>query len=460
VKGLVIAGTHSGCGKTTITLGLMAALRRRKLSVSPFKVGPDFIDPGHHTQVTGRQSRNLDGWMLSRELNREIFHRHAADSDIAMVEGVMGLFDGYDGRTEAGSTGQMAKWLNLPVILVVDARSMARSAAALVQGFEHFDPELKFAGVVFNQVGSPTHLKYLKDALSSSACMPCLGGVIRSGDIAIPERHLGLVTAEDHELTPQRMNILADWVENAMDLDALLNILPEIAPVRFAKLPHTTSKVRIAVARDKSFCFYYPENLEMLEESGAEIVRFSPLNDAGLPENIDGIYMGGGYPELHATAISGNVRLKNQILEKCREGMPIYGECGGFMVLCKTLVDKDGREYPMAGCFDFTCRMTSSLRALGYREMTLIRKTILGEADVRARGHEFHYSQLDPHEQKTVYQTQDRSGSPRNVKGFQVNRCLGSYLHLHFKSQPSVPRAFIQACLKYRSERITINAAP
>jgi cobyrinic acid a,c-diamide synthase len=314
--------------------------------------------------------------------------------------------------------------------------------------------------VLFNQVGSPTHLKYLKDALSSSACTPCLGGVIRNGDIAIPERHLGLVTAEDHELTPQRMNILADCVENAMDLDALLDGLPEIAPVRFAKLSHGTSKVRLAVARDQAFCFYYPENLEMLEESGSEIVRFSLLNDIGFPENIDGIYLGGGYPELHAAVISENVRLKNQILEKCREGMPIYGECGGFMVLCKTLVDLDGNAYPMIGCFDFTCRMTSSLKALGYREMTLMRKTILGEAGVTVRGHEFHYSQLDSHELETVYQTHDLSGSPRNVKGFQVNRCLGSYLHLHFKSQPSVPRAFVQECLEYHWERTTMNAAP
>ncbi len=459
MKGLVIGGTHSGCGKTTVSLGLIAALRRRGLSVSSFKVGPDFIDPGHHTQVTGNRSRNLDGWMLSREVNREIFHRHAAHTDIAVVEGVMGLFDGYDGNTEAGSTAQMAKWLNLSMVLVVDARSMARSAAALVRGFEHFDPELHFTGVIFNQVGSPMHLKYLKDALASSASMPCLGGMMRSGDVIIPERYLGLVTADDHATTSQNMNNLADWMENAVDLDALLNALPEIASVPFAGLPHAASKVRIAVARDKAFCFYYPENLEMLEESGAEIIRFSPLKDAGLPENIDGIYLGGGYPELHAAAIAANAHLKHQILENCGKGMPIYGECGGFMVLCKTLVDLDGREHPMAGCFDFTCRMSSGFRALGYREITLIRSTILGAAGVSIRGHEFHYSHLDPHDRKTVYQALNRDRSAGNVPGFQVNRCLGSYLHLHFRSRPSVPRSFVNACLEYQSERIRIHAA-
>lgn len=460
MKGIVVAGAHSGCGKTTLTLGLMAALRRRGLVVAPFKVGPDFIDPGHHTQVSGRQSRNLDGWMLSRKKNLEIFHRHSGQADIAVVEGVMGLFDGYDGKTEAGSTAQMAKWLGLPVLLVVDARSMARSAAALVQGFENFDPALNFSGVLFNKVGSPTHLKYLEEAMEDTVFMPCLGGVIRSQDIAIPERHLGLVTSEDHGLSPQFRDNLADLLEENLDLDALLETLPDITASCPPSIPHIPSSVRIALAKDNAFCFYYPENLEMLEACGAEIVRFSPLNDAGLPENIDGIYLGGGYPELYAGAISGNVGLKNQILEKCREGMPIYGECGGFMVLCKTLVDMNGKEHPMTGCFDFTCRMSSGLKILGYRKITLIRKTVLGEAGLCARGHEFHYSQLDPHERGTVYQAMDRSGSTRNVQGFQVNRCLGSYLHLHFMSQPSAPRAFVRACIEYHWERNPINEAP
>ena len=449
---LFLTAPASGQGKTTLTAALARLLRRQGKVVRVFKTGPDYLDPQILQQASGQAVEQLDMWMAGEAYCQNKLYEAAKLADLILIEGVMGMFDG------TPSSADLAARFKLPMVIVMDVKGMAQTAAVVVAGLANYRQDVQVIGMIANHCSTERHRELIEAALPEN--IPLLFSFKRDEQLALPERHLGLVTAEDHELTPQRMNILADWVENAIDLDALLNILPEIAPVRFAKLPHTTSKVRIAVARDKAFCFYYPENLEMLEESGAEIVRFSPLNDAGLPENIDGIYMGGGYPELHATAISGNVRLKNQILEKCREGMPIYGECGGFMVLCKTLVDKDGREYPMAGCFDFTCRMTSSLRALGYREMTLIRKTILGEADVRARGHEFHYSQLDPHEQKTVYQTQDRSGSPRNVKGFQVNRCLGSYLHLHFKSQPSVPRAFIQACLKYRSERITINAAP
>ena len=461
MKGLVIAGVHSGCGKTTITLGLMAALRRRGLKIAPFKVGPDFIDPGHHTSVTGRQSRNLDGWMLSRDCNLEIFQRNTVQSDVAVVEGVMGLFDGYDGKTEAGSTAQMAKWLGLPVFLVVDARSMARSAAALVQGFENFDPDLNFAGVLFNKVGSPTHLQYLEEALDGKVKMPCLGGVLRNRDIAIPERHLGLVTSEDHGLSIKIQDALADLVEQNVNLDALLDFLPDIIkPIPLAAVPVEPPKVRIAVARDKAFCFYYPENLEMLEASGAEIVEFAPLEGASLPDNVDGLYLGGGYPELHAETLSANSGLMGQIYEKCGEGMPMYAECGGFMYLCKTLEDLEGKAFSMAGCFDFTCRMSSRLRALGYREIILNRDTVLGGVGVFARGHEFHYSQLDSHEQQTVYEARDRSGSTRIVQGFQVNRCLGSYLHLHFMSQPQVPRAFVQACMEYQKERKTADAAP
>ncbi|WP_028313978.1 cobyrinate a,c-diamide synthase [Desulfatibacillum aliphaticivorans] len=453
MKGIVIAGVHSGCGKTTITLGLMAALRRRGLNVAPFKVGPDFIDPGHHTAITGVQSRNLDGWMLPRECSLDIFQRNAASADIAVVEGVMGLFDGYDGKTEAGSTAQMAKWLGLPVLLVVDARSMARSAAAVVQGFENFDPDLQFAGVLFNKVGSPTHLRYLEEALEGKVAMPCLGGIIRNEQVSIPSRHLGLVTSEDHGLGSDIQNALVDLVENNLNLDELLASLPEIAVDPPPPLQAEAPKVRIAAARDQAFCFYYSENLELLESCGAEIVEFSPLKDAGLPKDVDGLYLGGGYPELHAEALSKNTALKDEIFQACQEGMPIYGECGGFMVLCKTLEDLEGREHAMIGCFDLTCRMSSRLRALGYREITLNQKTVLGEAGLCARGHEFHYSQLDEHGRMSVYDAVDRSGGARSVDGFQVNRCLGSYLHLHFMSQPQAPQAFVQACMDYQKER-------
>ncbi|MCG8552729.1 MAG: cobyrinate a,c-diamide synthase [Desulfobacterales bacterium] len=457
MKGIVVAGVSSGCGKTTITLGLMAAFRRRGLRVAPFKAGPDYIDPGHHTTITGVAGRNLDGWMLKKQTNLDIFRQNTSQADIAVVEGVMGLFDGYDGRSEAGSTSQLAKWLDLPVLLVVDARSMARSAGALVQGFENFDPDLKFAGVLFNKVGSPVHLDYLTQALEGNVKMPCLGGVGRNPEIEIPSRHLGLVTSGDHGLGLQMQHALADLVEECMDLDALLDTLPWVSGDTPAPPEKKSASVRIAVARDAAFCFYYPENIELLEQAGAQIVYFSPLSETCLPDNIDGLYLGGGYPELHAATLARNTGFRQAAAVACQNNMPVYAECGGFMALCRSLEDLDGQRHGMVGCFGFTCRMSKRLRALGYREITLNRDTILGPAGLTARGHEFHYSSIDDHDAETVYNASDRSGGSRVVHGFEKNRTLGSYLHLHFKSNPDVPEHFVQACLQYQNERKTFR---
>ncbi|WP_155312821.1 cobyrinate a,c-diamide synthase [Desulfosarcina ovata] len=457
MKGIVIAGTHSGAGKTTVTLGLMAALAARGFTVAPFKVGPDFIDPGHHSRVTGRASRNLDGWMLSEAYNRQAFARHASGADIAVVEGVMGLFDGYDGRSEAGSTAQMAKWLDLPVVLVVGARSMARSAAALVQGFERFDAGLRFAGVLFNHLGSPRHLDYLKEATADHVRMPVLGGLMRDAAIAIPERHLGLVTREDHDLTDASRKTLTGMIESQLDLDALMDALPEVAP----QAPPSTAgdpppassspPVRIGVARDAAFCFYYPDNLELLEAAGAELVTFSPLSDRHLPERLAGIYFGGGYPELHARQLADNRSLRQEILGCSQRNMPIYGECGGFMYLCRQMGDTDGKDYPMTGCLPFATRMLDRLKALGYREVTQTRETVLGPAGQTMRGHEFHYSALSETEAPGggAYRIADRAGAPRAAEGMVVNQTLGSYVHLHFGSCPRAAAHFVQACRRW-----------
>ena len=242
---------------------------RRGLKVAPFKVGPDFIDPGHHSRISGTTSRNLDGWMLARHYNEETFARCSQNADIAVVEGVMGLYDGYDGKSDAGSTAQMAKWLGLPVVLLVDAKSMARSAAAVVMGFEHFDRNLYFAGVIFNHLGSPRHLKYLVDAVYGNVTMPCLGGIVFNQELAIPERHLGLVTREDHPLSKENMDQLADVIEDSLDLDALLRQLPQIATPEMENRTVAAQSVKIGIARDKAFCFYYQDNLELLERNGA-----------------------------------------------------------------------------------------------------------------------------------------------------------------------------------------------
>ena len=458
IKGIVVGGTTSGAGKTTVTLGLMAALTARGYTVAPFKVGPDFIDPGHHGRVTGRASRNLDGWMLSKAYNLEAFARNTAAADIAVVEGVMGLYDGYDGRSEAGSTAQMAKWLGLPVLLVVGARAMARSAAALVQGFEGFDPALCFAGVLFNHLGSERHLDFLKSALAGHVRMPVLGGLMRNEAIAIPERHLGLVTGDDHRLSDAQLDRLAAMVEQGIDLDALLDDLPErvpASPAAAASASGGPAQARIGVARDAAFCFYYPDNLEWLEAAGARLVFFSPLSDTRLPEDLHGLYFGGGYPELHAGTLSRNRSLRQQIRGLSRMGMPIYGECGGFMYLGREMGDLKGNTYPMAACLPHATRMLARLKALGYREIVQTRETPLGPAGQTMRGHEFHYSTIvDAGGQSAAgaYRVTDRAGLAAAPEGFTRHRTLGSYVHLHFGSCPQAARHFVAACRQWAAE--------
>jgi cobyrinic acid a,c-diamide synthase len=462
MKGIVIAGTHSGCGKTTVSLGLMAALVRRGVRVAPFKVGPDFIDPGHHCQVAHTLSRNLDGWMLTRAYNLSTFQNAASTADVAVVEGVMGLFDGYDGNSEAGSTAQMAKWLGLPVVLVVDARSMARSAAALVMGFENFDPQLRFAGVFFNNLGSRRHQAMLKEALPGTVRMPCLGGLLREEAVRIPERHLGLVTREDHPLDDRQVQRLADRIEESLDIAALIAGLPEAAwaPASSGRPPAVAAgREKIGVARDSAFCFYYPDNLEFLEKHGAQVIFFSPLHDDDLPPGLDGLYFGGGYPELFAERLANNQRMLSRIREQSAAGMPIYAECGGFMLLCADLQDLHGRSYPMAGCFALATRMLPRLKALGYREVELSRETIIGGQGLSIRGHEFHYSELadPPSPPTTAYRIADRAGMERPAEGYLVRRTLGSYIHLHFGSAPRAAQSFVDSCRAFRAERTNLS---
>jgi cobyrinic acid a,c-diamide synthase len=453
----VIAGTKSDSGKTTLTLGLLAALKRRGYKLAPFKVGPDFIDPGHHAQIVGTKSRNLDGWMLSKQYNLNNFAKNSATEDIALIEGVMGLFDGYDGRSEAGSTAQIAKWLGAPVLLIVDARSMARSAAALVKGFEQFDPDLNFAGVVFNHIGSPRHLNYLEEALMGHVLMPCLGGVMREESITIPKRHLGLVTKEDHHLDQAYLDRLADLTEKSLAMNRLLEVLPQISPIRLTETTPVpdSSAVSIGVAQDAAFCFYYPENLELLARYGVQIKFFSPIKDHRLPQDIDGIYLGGGYPELYVKELTENSTLRKEIKENSKKGMPIYGECGGLMYLGDAIFDLNGQRHPMTGCLPFTTRMLPHLKRLGYREIKLVDDTLLGPCGTVMRGHEFHYSEIvaDDASLSTLYSVKDRIGKSHNLEGYQVNRTIASYIHLHWGSCPKAAETFATICRQYQSKR-------
>lgn len=435
----------------------MAAFKRRGLKVAPFKIGPDFIDPGYHSQICGAVSRNLDGWMLSKEYNRNMFFDHTATSDVAVIEGVMGLFDGYDGKSEAGSTAQIAKWLRLPVLLVVDVRSMARSAAALLLGFEHFDQDLNFAGVVFNRIGSPTHLRYLKEAVAGRSKMPCLGGLPREPGLSLPERHLGLVTTEENPLSSDYFDRLADLMEKSMDLETILGRLGEVPKKGVEKHPSSGKRypVCIGVARDEAFCFYYQDNLEILQSWGAELMFFSPLRDELLPRGISGLYLGGGYPELFARKLSDNVALRGEIKGLGERGFPIYAECGGFMFLCRGIEDTEGNFYPMADLYPFTVRMLSHLKSLGYREVRLAASCPLGTPGEVIRGHEFHYSEIieRPRDVQFTYSIKNSRGKDVYGEGFLQENTLGSYVHLHFGSNPTVAKNFVRLCWKYKNAK-------
>lgn len=449
IPAFCIAGTHSGCGKTTVSLGIMAALVRRRLKVQAFKIGPDFIDPGHHRRITGRDSHNLDSWMLDHARNLEILARYGADADVAVVEGVMGLFDGFSGKDEAGSTALMAKRLGLPVFLVIDARSMARSAAAVSLGYARFDPGLSLGGVIFNRVGSPGHEEMLREAVASVPGLPpVLGCLPRDEGLEIPSRHLGLMTDEDFGLKEEQVDRLARWIEGNLDLDRFLSSLAGVGIA--SRPPHRPKQpaTRIGIALDEAFCFYYAENLRLLREAGADLVPFSPIRSPKIPDDIQGLILGGGYPELHCKALSRNLEMLASVRAFGRGGGPIYAECGGFMYLMKEIVDLDGKTCPMAGVFPLKARMEPRLQSLGYREIVTRKESPLGPAGTRVRGHEFHYSRMEAPDEhvERIYSLSDRKGSGQGEEGFQHEGVLGSYVHLHWGSNPDAARHFVRYC--------------
>jgi cobyrinic acid a,c-diamide synthase len=456
-RAIVVAGPASGVGKTTIALGLMAACRRRGLTVQPFKCGPDFIDPGHHTRVCNRPSRNLDGWMLSGETNRALFETHARSADIAIVEGVMGLFDGARNSGE-GSTAAMAKQLGLPVLLVVDASRMAASAAALVRGFETFDAGVRVAGVIFNQVGSAGHYGLLRDALEQAGCAPAVGYVPKDASFHIPERHLGLHTAQEDVLSTAALDHLSLVIEQSIELDRVLNIAAlDGASVPAAQSPAVGETVRIAVARDRAFCFYYEDNLDALRAVGAEIVEFSPLTDRALPEETDALYIGGGYPELYAAELSANQSMRDAIARFATSGGPTYAECGGLMYLGRYLRWPDGAKVSLVGALPFGTVMTERLVRFGYTDVSFTADCLLGRAGGTARGHSFHYSTIDGvPDAPCAYRVRSTLSGTESTEGYMVGSVLASYVHLHFLSMPDMGAHFVRAA---RLSRARVHTA-
>jgi len=444
---VVIAGVSSGVGKTTVTLGLLEALRGRGLAVQAFKVGPDFIDVAYHALATGRPSYNLDGWMCGPDQVIATVGDRAARADLALVEGVMGCFDGRDGLSEDGSTAQIAKWLGAPVILVVDVGALARSAAAVVLGFERFDPHLTLAGVVFNRAGGPAHRQWLTDAVASACKARPLGALPYDQGVALPERHLGLVTAVEGGYSSALRQRLARLVEAHVDLDALVGFArSKVArsAARFA--PSSAPSATIAVARDPAFQFYYPDNLEALERAGARLVFWSPIADGKLPE-VDGLYIGGGYPELYGRELAGNAPMQAAVRAFALSGRPVYAECGGLMYLAESLTDLDGRRWPMVGVLPAPVVMERDRLVIGYREVTLTGAGPLGPAGTTARGHEFHCSRLGdvPTSVARLYAVAEGPGGRHRSEGFLVSGTLMSYVHLHFGSNPALAANLVAA---------------
>jgi cobyrinic acid a,c-diamide synthase len=447
VPRLVIAGTASNVGKTTATLALLAAFAAKGRVVQAFKAGPDFIDPGHHAAVTGRPSRNLDGWMLGKEVNREIFGRAASGADLSLIEGMMGLFDGSSPIKDLGSTAELAKQLDAPVLLILDGSAMARSAAAIVEGFVRFDPALNVAGVLFNRVNSEGHYRLLKEAVEQRMTIPIVGYLRTDQAMTIPDRHLGLVTAVERG-TADLYARLGQAAAETVDLDRLERLAGSagewpLSPIRPTR-QHDGHGIRIGLAQDQAFCFYYPDNLELLQSAGGELTRLSPLHDQTLPD-VDMLYLGGGYPELYGKALSENRSMRQAVRAFAEGGGVIYAECGGMMYLTGAIRDFDGNVHEMVGLFPAEAVMRKTGLTLGYRAVEASQSCILGDRGTVVRGHEFHYSTLSatgPLDYACLLR--DARGESKGPDGLIKSNTLALYTHLHFASHPAVAERLVE----------------
>ncbi|MEX2016200.1 MAG: cobyrinate a,c-diamide synthase [Candidatus Hydrogenedentales bacterium] len=468
---MTIAAPGTGAGKTTVTLGLMAALRGRGLRVQPFKVGPDYLDPAYHWRVCGRASINLDPWLTSEAFVRETFAYHMRDTDVAVIEGVMGLFDGVGGDAAGyGSTAHVAALVRAPVVLVVDASGSAETAAAVAMGCARYAETMRDAaltpppgagvgvvGVIFNNVGGDAHAATLRRAITPTD-LPVFGCLPRDGAIALPERHLGLVSVYEHPLTDSQIARMRAWIEAHVDVEALLRAISEDgaysrnADVREHVPPGGNRRLRIGVARDAAFCFYYEDNLRLLGEAGAEFVPFSPLSDAALPSHLDALYLGGGFPESFADGLAENRPMLNAI--KAFPGA-IYAECGGFMLLCERFYDRDGVVHRLAGRVPAEIEMTDTLQGFGYRNVRLAEDCVLGAAGDQLRGHEFHFSRLKqaPANGRWAF-TGKRGGDGAEIRfGYSDGRTLASYMHVHFGQWSDAARRVVARMREFSGTR-------
>lgn len=445
VPTVVVAAAQSGAGKTTATMALIAGLRRRGLKVQPFKVGPDYLDPQLLTWASGRRCRNLDGWMLPDPHLLELFERACRGADVAVVEGVMGLFDGKAGTEDEASTAAVARLLDVPIVLVIDAARASRTVGAVALGLSHADKRLRIAGALLNRIASERHRDACFEGLQAAE-VPALGHLFRREELVLPERYLGLVSPAEIEPREGLRNALEGAAAN-LDLDGILRAArvppTSTAEPRLFPAAPAPSGARIAIAYDRAFHFYYQDSLDLLEAWGAELVLFSPLTDAHLPDGVDAVYLGGGYPELFAADLAANRTLILDLRRASRRGVLFYAECGGAMYSARAIEDAEGRRHQMLGLWPVTVSLQHRRLTVGYRRVRSCAPSFLAGWELPA--HEFHYSQLvrQGAEPQPAWLVLDEGARPEGCATF---RAAASYIHLHLGSRRGLARSFVEAC--------------
>jgi cobyrinic acid a,c-diamide synthase len=445
---IIVAGVTSSVGKTSISIAMMNALREKGFNVQPFKIGPDYIDPSYHTTICGRQSRNLDAWLMGERGVLESFSSASSNADFAVIEGVMGLFDGLSGTSNFASTAHIARLLKCPVILVMDAAKAARSIAAVALGFAKFDPGVRIAGLILNNVAGEKHAKYCTDAIKQNVRIQVLGAIKRSKQIQLQERHLGLVPTAERKELEGKVRSVAKYMQEQIDVDRVISIARK-APNLKIKTTNVKNDVntKIAVALDESFNFYYADNLEMLRSLGAELQFFSPVNDKTIPD-ADGMYLGGGFPEVLADRLEKNESMLNDVRNAAGNELPIYAECGGLMYLTKSITEFEGKKYRMVNLFDADTVMDKKL-TLAYTEARIANPCLISRSG-SVKGHEFHYSRIDniPKDIKFAYTLKRGKGVNGSMDGFMEYSTLASYMHLHFANRRFAEN-FLLRCKAY-----------
>lgn len=456
---IMIAATQSGVGKTTFSIALTRALVRRGLKVATFKAGPDFLDPTHLALAAGTPCYNLDTWMMGKGYVKSLLVSKSQDADISLIEGVMGLFDGAMPDANEGSSAEIAAVTKTPVLLLVNARGMSRSIAALVRGYCEFEAGIRIKGVIANQVGSADHFEMLSKALRASGLPKLVGAIPRGAFPTLPERHLGLVTANEEILAEKTLDALADTLLEHVNLEWIIDISKKAGALKEKQsTPPATQPaetIRLAVAMDEAFHFYYQDTLDVLWAAGFKLVKFSPLKDRAVPESVDGLFLGGGYPEIFAAELSRNAAMRESVRGMALSGMPVYAECGGLMYLSEQIKDTHGNAFEMCNVFPFVTQMLNRRKYLGYVEVQLTTDSLWGEKGATLRGHEFHYSELKGDAKRLAalekaYKVKRLRTGDEDREGFRQGNVLASYIHLHFASRPETVAWFYNRCAKFK----------